>query len=148
MNPIAVRIFDINRSKTVSEHFYSMCVTDGENTGKSYKIFEKISNIFQSDGIQWQNCGSLNVDNTIAMVGKRNSIGFRFLEKNPVFIGSCPCHPAHIAASNANDALSKCIGLNFEDVCVDCYYWFDKSTNVKGSCWNILTFVTRNIKLF
>ena len=91
---------------------------------------------------------NLNVDNTIAMVGKRNSIGFRFLEKSPVFIGSCPCHPAHIAASNANDALIKCIGLNFEDVCVDCYYWFDKSTNVKGSCWNILTFVTRNIKLF
>ena len=29
MNPIAVRIFDINRSKTVFEHFYSMCLTEG-----------------------------------------------------------------------------------------------------------------------
>ena len=42
MNPIAVRIFDINRSKTVSEHFCSMCLTDGENAGKAYKIFEMI----------------------------------------------------------------------------------------------------------
>ena len=33
MNPIAVRIFDISQSKTVSEHFYSMCVTNGENVG-------------------------------------------------------------------------------------------------------------------
>ena len=28
--------------------------------------------------------------------------------------------------------LNKCIGLNVEDVCVDCYYWFDKSTKRKG----------------
>ena len=33
---------------------------------------------------------------------------------------------------NTNDAFSKCIGLNVEDVCVDCYYWFDKSTKRKG----------------
>ena len=133
MNPIAVRIFDINRSKTVSEHFCSMCLTDGENAGKAYKIFEKIDSIFQSDGIPWQNCVSLNVDNTNAMVGKRNSVGSRFLEKNPnVFNGGCPCHLAHIAASNANDAFSKYIGLKVEDVCVDCCYWFDKSTQRKG----------------
>ena len=55
MNPIAVRIFDINRSKTVSEHFHSMCLTDGENAGKSHNIFEKIDSIIQSDGILWQN---------------------------------------------------------------------------------------------
>ena len=67
------------------------------------------------------------------MVGKCNSVGSRFLEKNPnVFIGGCPSHLAHIPASNANDAFSKCIGLNVEDVCVDCYYWFDKSTKRKG----------------
>ena len=46
MNPIAVRIFDINRSNTVSEHFYSMCLTDGENAGKAFKMFEKIDSIF------------------------------------------------------------------------------------------------------
>ena len=73
------------------------------------------------------------VTNTKAVVGKRNSVASRFLEKNPnVFISGCPCHLAHIATSNVNDAFSKCIGLNVEDVCVDSYYWFDKSTKRKG----------------
>ena len=58
------------------------------------------------------------------MVGKHNSFDSMFLENNSnVFIGGCPCHLAHKAASNANDVFSKCIGLNVEDVCVDCYYW-------------------------
>ena len=48
---MVVRIFDVNRSKTVSEHFYSMCLTDDENAGKAYKIFEKIDSIFQPDVI-------------------------------------------------------------------------------------------------
>ena len=61
LNPIAVRIFDINRSVSVSEHFYSMCLNDVENTGKAYKIFDKIDSIFQSDGIPSQNCASLSV---------------------------------------------------------------------------------------
>ena len=63
MNPIAVRIFDINRSKSISEHFYSMRLNDVENAGKAYKIFEKIDSIFQSDGIPSQNCASLSVGN-------------------------------------------------------------------------------------
>ena len=109
-----------------------MCLTDGENAGKAYKIFEKIDSINQADGIPWQNCANLSVDNTNAMVGKCKSVGSRFLEKNPVFIGACLFHFAHIAANNANDPFSKCIGLNVEDVCVDCYYWFDKSTKRKG----------------
>ena len=110
-----------------------MCWTDGENAGKAYKSFEKIDSIFQSDGIPWQNCAGLSVDNTNTIVGKGNFVGPRFLEKYPnVFIGGCPCHLVHISASNHNDVFSKCIGLNVEDVCVDCYYWFDKSTKRKG----------------
>ena len=63
MNPIAVRIFDVNRSKSMSEHSYSMCLNDVENAGKAYNIFEKIDSIFQSDGIPSQNCASLSVGN-------------------------------------------------------------------------------------
>ena len=110
-----------------------MCLTDGENAGKAYKIFQKIYTIFQSVGIPWQNCASLSVDNTNAMVGKRSSFGSRFLDKNPnVYIGGYPYHLAHIVASNANDVFSKFMGLNFEDVYVDCYYWFANSTKCKG----------------
>ena len=35
MNPVSVRIFDIKNSKTVSEHFFSMCLTEGEDAGKA-----------------------------------------------------------------------------------------------------------------
>ena len=42
MNPVAVRIFDIKNSKTVSEHFFSMCLTEGEDAGKASKLFEPI----------------------------------------------------------------------------------------------------------
>ena len=37
-------------------------------------------------------------------------------------------------------AFSKCIGLNIEDVCVDCYYWFDKSTKCKGKLLEYFNF--------
>ena len=51
MNPVSVRIFDIKNSKTVSEHFFSMCLTEGEDTGKASKIFEAIEKSFEVDGI-------------------------------------------------------------------------------------------------
>ena len=38
----------------------------------------------------------------------------------------------HLVASNDIDTSSKCIGLNVEDIFVDCYYWLDKSTKRKG----------------
>ena len=133
MNPVSVRIFDIKNFKTVSEHFFSMCLTEGEDTGKASKLFEAIEESFEADEIPWNNCASLNIDNTNAMVGKQNSVAARFLQKNAnIFIGGCPCHLAHITASHANDAFSNAISTNVEYVCVDCFYWPDKSTKRKG----------------
>ena len=37
MNPVSVKIFDIKNSKTVSEHFFNMCLTEGEDAGKVLK---------------------------------------------------------------------------------------------------------------
>ena len=34
MNPVTIRVFDINRSKFVTSHFYDMCVTTGRDAGK------------------------------------------------------------------------------------------------------------------
>ena len=48
------------------------------------------------------------------------------------FIGGCPCHLAHIAANNANDAFSQHTGRNVEDVVVNLFYWFDKISKRKG----------------
>ena len=83
MNPIAVRIFDIKNSKTVSEHFFSMCLTEGDDAGKASKLFEAIEESFEADEIPWNSCASLSIDNTNSMVGKQNSVVSRFLQKNP-----------------------------------------------------------------
>ena len=74
---------------------------------------------FEADEIPWNNCASLSVDNTSAMVGKQNSVASIFLQKNPnIFIGGCPCHLAHITASHVNDAFSNALSTNVEDVYV------------------------------
>ena len=49
-----------------------------------------------------------------------------------MFIADCPCHLAHIAASNFHDAFSEYIGLNVEDGMVDLSHWFDKRAKRKG----------------
>ena len=73
------------------------------------------------------------------MIGVRNSLASRFSNKNPnVYISGCPCHLAHIAASHVNDAFNNLIGFNIENVCIDSFYWFDKSTKRKGKLWNTL----------
>ena len=88
MNPVAVRIFDIKISKMMSEHFFSMCLTEGKDAGKAFRIFEAIEESFETDQIPWNNFASFSVDNANAMVGKQNSVALRFLPKNPnIFIG-------------------------------------------------------------
>ena len=42
------------------------------------------------------------------------------------------CHLAHIAASHANDAFSEVLGLSVENLCIDIFCWFDKSSKQKG----------------
>ena len=83
MNPVSVRIFDINRSNTVTNHFFDMCLTEGEHGAKAFKIFEAIEEKFTKDSMLWSNCVSLSIDNTNTMIGRNDSVALRFLEKNP-----------------------------------------------------------------
>ena len=95
----------------------------------------------------WSNCVSLSIDNTNTIIGRNDSVASHFLERNPeMFIAGCPCHLSHIAASHTNDAFSDVLGLNVEDVCVDCFYWFKNVQSEKESCLSTLSFVIRNIK--
>ena len=71
MNPVSIRIFYINRSKVVTDHFFNMCITEGEDCCKAFKIFESIDKCFN---MPWSNCVSLSVDNTNSMVGRHNSV--------------------------------------------------------------------------
>lgn len=117
----------------VTSHFYDMCVTSGIDGGRAATIFDVMDQKFTKDGMPWLNAISLSVDNTNAMIGRNNSIESRCKTKNQsVFISGCPCHLAHLAATAANDSFTEIIDVNVEDVLIDLYYWFDKSSKRKG----------------
>ena len=42
MNPFSIRIYDANTSKVVSNHFYNMCLTEGEHRATAESIFATI----------------------------------------------------------------------------------------------------------
>jgi len=47
------------------------------------------------------------------------------------FMG-CPCHLVHNIAGHASETFQKSSGFDVEDLCVDVYHWFEKSTKRKG----------------
>lgn len=49
-----------------------------------------------------------------------------------IFMG-CPCHLVHNIAGHASEAFQESSGFDVEDLCIDVYYWLDKSTKRKGS---------------
>ena len=67
------------------------------------------------------------------LIGCNNAIASRCKNENPeIFISGWACHLAHIAATEANDAFTDVLGINIEDVLIDLFYWFDKSSKRKG----------------
>ena len=129
MNPMTVRIFYINGPKTVSTRFYNMCVKSGRDASKAETLFKVVQTKMEEDHIAWSQAVSLSVDNTNSMIGAYNSFASRCKSQNvDIYVLGCPCHLAHIAASNANDAFVEISGINVEDLLIDLYYWFEKST--------------------
>ena len=110
-----------------------MC-TKGTDSATAAAIFNKIDEVVTSHNIPWGNCVGFGVDNTSVNVGIRNSIYTRVIQKNPAcyFMG-CPCHLVHNVACKASSTFSDVSGFDVEDMCVDVYYYFDKSTKRKSS---------------
>jgi hypothetical protein len=95
----------------------------------------------EEDKIPWSQAVSLSVDNTNSMIGAHNSFASRCKAQNPdIYVLGCPCHLAHIAASNANDAFTEIAGVNVEDLLIDLFYWFEKSTKRKGTLVEYMEF--------
>lgn len=132
LNPLTVKIFDANRNQ-VSTHLLDMCTTSGRECGTSLAIFSKIDSVLESFDIPWSNCVGFGVDNTSVNLGLHHSLMTHVQQKNGVcyFMG-CPCHLVHNIVSRASDALHQVSGFDVEDLCVDIFYWFDKSTKRKG----------------
>ena len=70
MNPVTVRLFDINQHK-VATKFLDVCLS---KVSTAVGIFTSINNVFQKYDIPWENCISLGVDNTSVNVGRDNSL--------------------------------------------------------------------------
>ena len=130
MNPMTIRIFDINRG-SVTAQFLDMCMS---SSSTAQGIFTRMNEVLQNNGITWKTCVGLGVDNTSVNMGCRNSIKTRIQEKNEaIYIMGCPCHIVHNTAGKAGDAFYKATGFNVDDMVVDLFYWFDKSTKRKAS---------------
>lgn len=132
LNPLTVKLYDFS-SKQVTTQLLDMCTTTGRNCGTAAAIFEKIDSVLSDYEIPWSNCIGFGVDNTSVNIGIRNSIMTRVKEKNDVcyFMG-CPCHLIHNIACHASEAFQKAGNIDVEDLCIDLYYWFEKSNKRKG----------------
>ena len=106
-----------------------MCMTD-EST--AHAIFSKIDATLKQNNVPWNNCVSIGMDNTSVNVGRRNSIMTKVQVVSPsVFVNGCACHIIHNTAIKAASAFETVTRFNVEDICIDIYYWFDKSTKRK-----------------
>ena len=88
MNPMTVRLYDINQGIIVTR-FLDMCLTKGTESATAASIFK---DVLQENGISQSNCVGVSVDNTSVNLGKRNSIMTRVLQNNPAvyFIWDVP----------------------------------------------------------
>lgn len=80
--------------------------------------------------------------NTSVNVGARNSIFTLVMQKNPVcyFMG-CPCHLVHNVVCRASTTFADASGFDIENMCIDVFYYFDKSTKRKSMLVEFQNFV-------
>lgn len=78
MNPLTVRIYDVNHGK-VSIRFLVMCLSSG---GSAEELLTAIDDCLMFHHIPWENCVGFGVDNTNVNMGKRNSVMTHVKEKN------------------------------------------------------------------
>ena len=130
MNPVTVRLFDINQHKVVTK-FYDMCVS---SSSTAVGIFNAINNSMEKNMVSWDKCVSLGVDNTSMNVGKHNSVIVEARKKNKdIILMGCPCHIVHNTVSKATKAFVNVVKeFDVEQLLVDVYFHFDYSSKRKN----------------
>ena len=130
MNPVTVRLFDINQHKVVTK-FYDMCAS---SSSTAVGIFNAINNSMEKNMVSWDKCVSLGVDNTSVNVGKHNSVIVEARKKNKdIILMGCPCHIAHNTASKATKSFVNVVKeFDVEQLLVDVYFHFDYSSKRKN----------------
>ena len=131
MNPLTVRLFDVN-TKKVETRFLNLCCTTGQFSRTPETIFSKIESIIDYLEVPWENCVGFSLGNASANMGIRNSIKSRIIAKNEVCcIMGCSSHIIHNTAHQGSTAFTSVTPFETEDFCV--FYYFDKSTKRKCS---------------
>lgn len=131
MNPTTVRMFDVNLIKT---YFLDMCPTTSSTADAIFTSMDsRLVNLLGMEN-PWMNCTAVGVDDTSVNIGVRNSLKVRIQARNSsVYFNGCPCHMIHNAAQKGAEQFSVVTGFDVEEVVVDIFYWFDKSTKRKNS---------------
>ena len=139
MNPLTVKIFDVNRNEVVHK-FLDMCTTSGKDCGTAKGIFAKMDEVLVRNEVPWMNCIALSVDNTSVNLGVRNSLQVHSTNKHKgIYVLGCPCHIVHNNAAKAGKAFAN-IGFDIQDLCVDTFYWFEYSTKRKAGLGDFCNF--------
>ena len=146
MNPVTVRIYNL-KENCVSTHFLDMCLSSSSTAHSLYSALSgKLEELLQCSK-PWDLCTSVGVDNTSVNIGTHNSIKTRVLECNSaIYFNGCPCHIVHNAARKASERLCSICGFDIEELCIDAYYWFDKSTKRKNGLQSCCTFCDQDYR--
>lgn len=132
INPITVRIYDVNINKVVTR-FLDMCTSTSSTAEALYTALNgRLSELLSCEN-PWLNCISVGVDNTSVNIGIRNSIKSRVLQRNSnIYFNGCPCHIIHNTAHKAGEEFTSYCNFDLEEFVIDLFYWFDKSTRRKN----------------
>ncbi|KAL3054101.1 hypothetical protein OYC64_006435 [Pagothenia borchgrevinki] len=128
MNPLTVRVFDVNR---VAHRFLDMCTTSGTRSGTAELIFQKIDATLQNHKIPWCNCIGLSRQCS----REHRTTQFNRIKssaKQPQCL--CTWLPVSYFTQHCKASLTftEVSHFDLEDVVVDVGFWFKGSTNRKG----------------
>ena len=129
MFPVTVRVIDINFNRGMAK-FLDMNEMEGKDVSNAAAMFKSVDDLFSKFHLLWEYVTSIGVDNTNSNTGRHNSIASWPKE---TIVAGCPCHMLHNAAGKAAEEFTKVSGFDFEDHCVNFFFWFDKSTKRKNT---------------
>ena len=141
MHPVTVRLFDIYWHMVVNQ-FLEMCLSSSSDADG---IIMAIDKAFANNGIPWDKCISLGVDNTSVNIGKHHSLITKAREKNDeIILMECPCHMAHNATHHATKAFEKFVIFNAEELLIDLCFHFDYSSKRKNLILEFCAFISKS----
>lgn len=126
MNPMLIHVMTPDGMQS---QLLDMGLTEGST---AVVLFDKMDKVLQDKKLSWNMCVAIGVDNAAVNMGGKNSIKTRALGKNPaIYMAGCSCHIVHNTACKAGSIFAKKTDFDVQDLCVDLYFYFDKSTNRK-----------------